>query len=106
MRSDTYILVQWPESQDYMNEPWFQEEAILALGCEEQVGSSAYFIPRNRIITSNEDIKNEVYDLLSGYNLTDEELRQSDKEWNSAIPFEGGMSFSEALIEAARNIKK
>lgn len=47
---DSYILVQWPESQQLMEEDWFQEEAILALGNEEKTGSSAYFIPLKRII--------------------------------------------------------
>jgi hypothetical protein len=41
--NDGYILVQWPYSQEFMDEEWFDEEAILA--DSEQVGSSAYFIP-------------------------------------------------------------
>ena len=47
---ETYILFSWPESQEYMEEEWFQDEAILALGVEESVGSSAYFIPIHRIL--------------------------------------------------------
>jgi len=27
-----YLLIEWPDSQIYMEEPWFEEEAILALG--------------------------------------------------------------------------
>ena len=46
----TYILVQWPESQLYMDEEWFDDEAILALGIENEVGDAAYFIPIERII--------------------------------------------------------
>ena len=45
-----YVLVEWPESQDYMEEEWFEEEAILALGSEDKTGSSAYFIPIKRVI--------------------------------------------------------
>ncbi len=45
-----YILVQWPESQDLMEEEWFEEEAILALGSEDKTGSSAYFVPIKRIV--------------------------------------------------------
>ena len=45
-----YVLVEWPESQDYMEEDWFNEEALLALGCEDSVGSSAYFIPIKRVL--------------------------------------------------------
>lgn len=45
-----YVLVQWPESQDYMEEEWFDEEAILVLGSEDKTGSSAYFIPIKRIV--------------------------------------------------------
>ena len=48
---EPYILVPWPDSQQYMDEQWFYEEAILTLGAEETVGCSAYFIPASRIIT-------------------------------------------------------
>jgi hypothetical protein len=45
-----YVLIEWPESQLYMEEEWFEEEAILALGSEDKTGSSAYFIPIKRLI--------------------------------------------------------
>lgn len=45
-----YMLVEWPESQNYMEEEWFNKEAVLALGSEDRTGSSAYFIPLKRII--------------------------------------------------------
>jgi hypothetical protein len=41
-----YVLIEWPESQVFMEEPWFEEEAVLHYGL-----SSAYFIPKNRICT-------------------------------------------------------
>jgi len=37
---DTYILVSWPDSQEYMDEEWFEEEAVL-----HPNEPSAYFIP-------------------------------------------------------------
>ena len=41
---DAYKLALWPESQSYMDEPWFDTEAILADA--DQVGEGqAYFIP-------------------------------------------------------------
>lgn len=49
---ETYVLVTWPDSQEYMDEAWFQDKAHLA--DEEKVGSSAYFIPESRIITNPE----------------------------------------------------
>ena len=45
---DSYTLVPWPESQDYMNKKWFRKEAILET--EAKFGSSAYFIPTKRIL--------------------------------------------------------
>ena len=42
-----YILVHWPEIQEYMDEEWFDTEASLA--DFDQFGSQAYFIPKNRI---------------------------------------------------------
>jgi len=38
-----YKLVLWPESQTYMDEPWFDEEAFLAIDAFGE--SQAYFIP-------------------------------------------------------------
>jgi hypothetical protein len=32
-----------------MNEQWFYKEDILAVGAEEKVGMSAYFIPVHRM---------------------------------------------------------
>ena len=40
-----YILVKWPESQEYMDKKWFNAEAILASGHETSTGYAAYFIP-------------------------------------------------------------
>ena len=45
----TYVLVTWPDSQEYMDEDWFDEEAFLA-----EIGDSAYFIPEDRVITEKE----------------------------------------------------
>ena len=39
---DTYVLVPWPEVQDYMDEPWFEEEAVLN-------SNSSYLIPIERL---------------------------------------------------------
>jgi hypothetical protein len=46
---DAYVLVQWPESQEYMEEDWFDAEAILDV--EGKFGDSAYFIPIKRIFS-------------------------------------------------------
>lgn len=50
----SYNLITWPESQNYMEEEWFEDEAILALGNEDVTGSGAYFIPTNRINIAND----------------------------------------------------
>jgi len=47
VEDDTYILITFPDVQEYMEEEWFDEEAILEV--EGKFGSSAYFIPTNRI---------------------------------------------------------
>lgn len=48
LAEDSYVLVQWPESQEYMEEEWFDEEAILDVECK--FGNSAYFIPLKRLL--------------------------------------------------------
>lgn len=40
---EAYVLVQWPESQELMEESWFDKEAILDV--KGTFGSSAYFVP-------------------------------------------------------------
>ncbi len=48
--NDVYKLVLWPEVQQYMDEPWFDDHAILA--DYNSVGESqAYFIPIEHIKT-------------------------------------------------------
>lgn len=39
-----YILVEFPESQKYMDCDWFDEEAHLCIDI-----ASAYFIPKHRL---------------------------------------------------------
>lgn len=41
-----YVLVQWPESQDYMDDP----DAIFVGGSEEKTGSSAYMVPIRKLL--------------------------------------------------------
>lgn len=48
LAEDSYVLIQWPESQMLMEEEWFEEEAILDAECK--FGSSAYFVPLKRIL--------------------------------------------------------
>lgn len=46
MAKNAYVLVQWPESQEYMEgNDWFEEEAILNIN-----EPAAYFIPIKRLI--------------------------------------------------------
>lgn len=42
-----YTLFTWPDSQDFMEKEWFQDEAILAH--ETKFGSQAYLIPDHRL---------------------------------------------------------
>lgn len=40
---NSYVLIYWPESQDFMEEEWFNKEAILS-------ENSSYFIPVKRLL--------------------------------------------------------
>lgn len=47
----TYKLVEFPESQQYMDESWFRQECFLHNAFDDQVYlDSAYFIPLKRIL--------------------------------------------------------
>lgn len=48
LAEQSYVLIQWSDSQELMDEPWFDEEAILDV--EGKFGSSAYFVPLIRIL--------------------------------------------------------
>lgn len=46
------VLVEWPWSQDYMDEEWFEEEAELENGHlhgSGQISGSSYWIPPHRL---------------------------------------------------------
>jgi hypothetical protein len=47
---DTYVLVEWPETQQYITKDWFNSEAILSESHLTKSGKAAYFIPTERII--------------------------------------------------------
>jgi hypothetical protein len=40
---EAYVVVTWPDSQNFMEEPWFEDEAILDV--DSKFGDSAYLIP-------------------------------------------------------------
>ena len=45
-----YKLVTWPESQQYMDEPWFKEETLLVnKELNDTTYSGAYMIPVHRL---------------------------------------------------------
>jgi len=45
---NSYTLVNWPDSQDYMEEKWFREEAVL--DNSENAESSSYLIPTKYVL--------------------------------------------------------
>jgi hypothetical protein len=51
MERRKYVLIQWPESQLLMDYEWFNTECYLANNERtlEDIGSSAYFVPEDRI---------------------------------------------------------
>lgn len=109
----SYVLVNWPDSQEYMEESWFGDEAILALGSEEKTGSSAYFIPLQRYIETlpvkdrikHQVIRDFVEDLSRLYPITPEDVRNNQYEWGLSIPFEGGMSTEESIVDIRLKLK-
>lgn len=109
---DNYVLVSWPESQDFMECDWFRDEAILALGSEDRTGSSAYFIPIKRYLEFFEDkfkasqIQDMVEELASIYPVNEEDRKYNECEWNAGIPWEGGMNIHEHLVDINLNHKK
>lgn len=84
---DKYVLVTWPDSQELMEQEWFQD-CILLNNDEslESFGSSAYLVP--------EDKYEELYptnkgDISDGYH-TFNELYEFRKMYNAALFNEWG----------------
>jgi len=46
-----YVIITWPDSQELMDEEWFDDECILINEDPllSQMGSSAYFVPIARL---------------------------------------------------------
>jgi hypothetical protein len=49
-----YRMVEWPFSQDYMDEEWFDDEAYLDV--TDQYDDCAYWIPEERIMERNDGV--------------------------------------------------
>lgn len=92
MNQINYILVEWPESQEFMEEDWFGDEAILHYEL-----SSAYFIPEHRVI-NNDYILERSKELALQLKATEEEEAYIFEQWNEGIPFEGGMNTFESVL--------
>lgn len=48
---EKYILISWPESQELMEQSWFDE--CILMNDEnhlDEIGSSAYFVPEERYL--------------------------------------------------------
>lgn len=84
---DKYVLVEWPESQTFMEEGWFDSESVLS-------ANSSYFIPLDRYYEFSEELKkeaeainfaeyikenNKVYEKWSRNKITTEELYEKFK---------------------------
>lgn len=102
---DSYVLVSWPESQNFMECDWFRDEAILALGHEDETGSSAYFIPEERIL-ENSYIEQKVAELCRSYKISEESEESAASEWEKELPYGGCPSLRQLVTEVALLVRK
>lgn len=93
-----YVLIEWPESQQFMEEEWFQTEAVLHPDL-----SATYFIPEERII-NNEYIEQEVRLLSKQYKCTTDDRLHIENEWSEDVPFDGGMTLKEHILDININL--
>lgn len=76
----SYVLVEWPWSQEFMDEDWFEEEAVCAVGAEDRFGSAAYFIPSHRVKNSPDTLLQRAYELLDSGKVVLEEATPEDEK--------------------------
>lgn len=93
--NNIYVLIDWPEVQELMEEDWFDSEAILA--DPEIAGISAFLIPESRLI-NNTYILERVEELSKQLEATQKEENYIYSEWENSIPFEGGMNTFESVL--------
>jgi hypothetical protein len=67
-----YVLITWPDSQEIMDEEWFQDECILMNDENrlDEIGSSAYFVPEeryNKLLFEREVGRYRSFDFENGY---------------------------------------
>tara|TARA_R110002074_G_scaffold132014_1_gene274813 strand:+ start:447 stop:647 length:201 start_codon:yes stop_codon:yes gene_type:complete len=61
--SEEYILIIFPEVQEYMTEKWFRQECYLCQAFEDQEHiDSAYFVPKDRVKEYNDNLKGDKND--------------------------------------------
>ena len=61
--SEEYILILFPEVQEYMTEKWFRQECYLCQSFEDQEHiDSAYFVPKDRVKEYNDNLKGDKND--------------------------------------------
>lgn len=70
---DLYVVVPWPESQEYMEEPWFEDESVLINDHSGIIkyGGSAYMIPVSRLTYTLRMILLEAFDAGQKYAIGD-----------------------------------
>jgi len=98
---EKYILIEWPEVQAYMEEDWFEKEAILSSE------SSAFFIPEKRYYEDVIDyIIVESERLATMLPTNSSEKTYIENEWKNKYPFEGGMSTYESILNLKFQLEK
>ena len=50
--NESYVVVVWPESQELMEQPWFDE---CVLDVDMAFGTHAFFVPAHRMIEYHEE---------------------------------------------------
>lgn len=70
-----YILIPWPQSQDYMDKEWFQDEACIG-------PESSFFIPAKRVHYFQKKLHNTLMKIASDFaeNAAVDEIKSSDYE--------------------------
>jgi len=61
-----YLLIPWPESQDFMDTEWFYEEAVA-----HPTISGSYFIPTEILLIEQNPFPSAPIDLLKLFNYNE-----------------------------------
>lgn len=94
-----YKLIEFPEIQDYQELDGFEEHSHVCVDIDGAVFVDISWIYEQK----KEDAISMIAEGISELNIDKRHFHTIETEWEQTIPFEGGMTDNEAILQIAYN---